>query len=191
MQYKLLFTAVLCTLGTGYLFAMMNLALSVGLTPAKVIEHYWGNETTQQDLRAKATVADAPAEASKVEELSFDSLEAETAAEPILAVPSFPSLVAEGHFHLFGYTFIFFLCAFIICFAELAPWLRNTLILAPFIASVFDIWSILLTRFVGPMFSWVLMLSGSAMGLSFIAVFFISMHQMWFMKASRLGEETL
>lgn len=185
-QFKLLFTAVLWTLATGYLFALTNLALSVGLDQAKVVEHYWGNQATQEELKARAEGA-APA-ASSSEEMSFDDLETAVPTEPIVAVPSFSSLVAEGHFHLFGYTFIFFLCALIISFAELDHRLRNTLILAPFVASVFDIWSILLTRFVGPGFSWLLMASGTVMGLSFGAVFVISNYQMWLMKAPTQGE---
>lgn len=192
MNFKLLFSAVLLTLACGYVFALTNLALSVGLTQAKVVEHYWGNETTQKKLQEEkqaeklqaaggaAAVAPAPAE----EELSFDDLEKDS--EPIMPVPSFKSLAAEGHFHLFGYTFLFFLCALILSFAELKPWLMNTLILAPFVASVFDIWSILLTRFFGPVFAWMLMAAGSTMGLSFGAIFVISLYQMWFMKGPEL-----
>lgn len=192
LNVKLLFSAVLLTLACGYLFALTNLALQVGLTPAKAVEHYWGNEATQAQLKAEQAKAAQPAaaegaEAAKPanseEELSFDSLEKES--EPILPVPSFKSLAAEGHFHMFGYTFLFFLCAFIISFAELRSWIMNTLILAPFVASVFDIWSILLTRFFGPMFVWLLMASGSIMGLSFGLVFVIALYQMWFMKAPK------
>jgi len=183
MNIKLLFSAVLLTLACGYVFALTNLALQVGLTPARVVEHYWGNEATQQQLRAEAAQANgqaAPPPARAEEEMSFDALD--KPSEPIMPVPSFKSLAAEGHFHLFGYTFLFFLCAFIISFAELKAWLMNTLILAPFVASVFDIWSILLTRFFGPIFAWVLMAAGSTMGLSFGAVFVIALYQMWWMK---------
>lgn len=184
MTWKLLFSAVLLTLATGYLFALTNLALAVGLSPAKVVEHYWGNATTQQQLKAEKEAAAAPPAAEKKEEeMSFDDLEKSAPTEPIVAVPSFPSLVAEGHFHLFGYTFLFFLCGFMISFAELKPGIKNSLILAPFVASVADIWSILLTRFMGPMFAWMLMLAGTVMGMSFGAVFCIVLYQLWLKKA--------
>ena len=118
------------------------------------------------------------------DELSFDDLDQDAAIsdEPIVPVPTLEALVAEGHFHLFGYTSIFFLCGLVALFAELRPAYKATLIVAPFAASVFDIWSMLLTRFIGPGFAWMLMLSGMVMALSFLLVFIIGIHQMWFLK---------
>jgi len=178
---RLLFTATLMTMGMGYLFALTNVALSVGFTPVKIIEHYWGNEATQ-----KAMDGQSQEEAAPEQEMSFDDFEAEQdAAEPILAIPSFSSLVAEGHFHLLSYAMLFFICGFIVSLARLSAGQKNTLILAPFIASVFDIWSILLTRFIGPGFAWMMMLSGSIMAISFALVFAVSIYQMWFLHDDR------
>lgn len=176
---RLLFTATLMTMGMGYLFALANLALAIGFTPVKIVEHYWGNEATQQAMAAEGQVEDVE------EEMSFDDFETEQEeSEPIVAIPSFESLVAEGHFHLLSYAMIFFICGFIVSMAELPQGLKNTLILAPFVGSVFDIWSILLTRFFGYPFAWMLMISGATMALSFAAVFGISIYQMWFFESS-------
>lgn len=177
---RLLFTATLMTMGMGYLFALANLGLSIGFTPVKIVEHYWGNEATQAEMSGKPQAAGSVEE----EEMSFDDFEAEE-TEPIVAIPSFSSLVTEGHFHLLSYAMLFFICGFIVSFARIESLHKNVLILAPFVASVFDIWSIFLTRFIGPSFAWMLMISGSIMATSFALVFTISVYQMWFSKSSR------
>ncbi len=175
---RLLLTAVLMTLGTGYLFALTNVALKVGFTSDDVALHYYGNETSRKALEPAPEAGAGEEE----EALSFDDLDAAVPDEPIVSVPTVEALVTEGHFHLFGYTSIFFLCGLVILFAALPLWLKNTLIVAPFAASVLDIWSMLLTRFFGPDFAWMLMISGFVMALSFVCVFVIGIYQMWFQK---------
>jgi hypothetical protein len=184
MTIKLLFTAVLLTLGMGYLFAVTNIALSVGVSQLEIVDHYWGDPVVREALDAQKD--DSAEAASGDMEMSFDDLDADVlASAPTLAIPTFDSLVAEGHFHMFGFTMIFFMCGLIISFADMAVGLKRTLILAPFIGSVFDIWSTLLTRFVGPGFSWMMMISGSLMAISFLTIFIVAMWQMWFMKGTR------
>lgn len=187
MPVKLLLTAVLFTLGTGYLFAMGNLFLKVGFLPDDVARKYYGNEASREAIEALENEAPPPATEETVTEgdtFTFDDLEQEmgTSDEPIIPIPTFETLVSEGHFHLFGYTSIFFLCGLVLLFAELKPAFKNTLILAPFVASVFDIWSMLLTRFIGPGFAWMLVISGTVMAVSFLLVFMIGIKQLWFTK---------
>lgn len=186
---KILVTCVLLTLGTGYIFALSNVALQVGFTSEEVTLHYYGNEASRQAILDMERQQSTAAEESGVEEgetLSFDELEeaAGVPDEPIVPVPSLNKLVAEGHFHLFGYTSIFAICGIIIVFAEMRRmWLKYTLIIAPFAASVLDIWSMLLTRFVGAGFAWMLIISGMVMALSFLLVFVIGIYQTWFLKS--------
>jgi hypothetical protein len=185
LSVKLLFTAVLFSLGTGYLFALGNIALKVGFTPEEAALKYYGNETSRAALEEMTDTEVSADEAgvSDAEEFSFDDLEEQEAeSEPLVPVPTFEALVTEGHFHLFGYVSIFFICGLIIVFAAIPRWLKGTLVLAPFIASVLDIWSMLLTRFVGAGFAWLLVISGTIMALSFLLVFVISIYQLWFQK---------
>lgn len=185
MPVKLLFTAALLTLGTGYIFAITNLALKVGFTPEEATLKYYGNEASRQALEEMTdnSVSEDEEGVSEEESFSFDEFEEEQAdAEVIVPVPTLDALVAEGHFHLFGYVSIFFVCGLIIVFADINSVLKSTLILAPFVASVFDIWSILLTRFVSPGFVYVLIFSGMVMAVSFLMVFMIAMYQLWFIK---------
>ncbi len=186
---KVLVTCVLLTLGTGYLFALTNVALQVGFKSEEVTLHYYGNEATRRALEEMKAMAEADTDPGVVEEdaMSFDELDESdpVVAETIVPVPSFDALVAEGHFHLFGYTSIFFLCGLILLFAEIKPGLKSLLIAAPFVASVLDIWSMLLTRFVGAGFAWMLMISGAVMASSFLLVFVIGIYQTWFMKPNK------
>lgn len=187
MSVKLLFTAVLMTLGTGYIFALANVALKVGFSSEEVALRYYGNEASREVLReieeGAVATEDGAAGVVEGESFSFDDFEEAVPVqqEPIVSIPSFEALVSEGHFHLFGYTTIFFLCGLIMVFADVPGVLRNTLIIAPFAASVLDIWSILLTRFVGPGFAWLLMISGMVMAMSFLMVFVIGIYQLWFL----------
>ena len=188
MSVKLLFTAVLMTLGTGYIFALANVALKVGFSSEEVALRYYGNEASRQVLRdieqSVEPTEDGGAGIVEGDSFSFDEFDEVLPAEqePIVSIPSLEALVSEGHFHLFGYTTIFFLCGLIIVFAEAPSALKNTLIIAPFVASVLDIWSMLLTRFVGPGFAWLLMISGMVMALSFLMVFVIGIYQLWFVQ---------
>lgn len=184
LSVKLLFTAVLFSLGCGYIFALGNIAFKVGFSPEAAALKYYGNETSRAALEEMTDTEVSADEAgvSDAEEFSFDDFEEQEAeSEPLVPVPTFEALVTEGHFHLFGYVSIFFICGIIIVFAEIPVWLKSTLVLAPFIASVFDIWSMLLTRFLGPGWAWLLVFSGMVMALSFLAVFVISVYQIWFL----------
>jgi len=189
---KLLLTAALMTLGTGYLFAISNIALKIGFTQEEVSLRYYGNEASRQALEELQS-DNAPADETGVvegESFSFDDMEQDAAvsSEPIVPVPTFEALVSEGHFHLFGYTTIFFVCGLVMVFADLRAWLKNTLIIAPFVASVLDIWSMLLTRFIGPGFAWLLIISGMVMSLSFLFVFVIGIYQLWFLNDTKEKE---
>lgn len=189
MPLKLLFTAALMTLGTGYLFAISNIALKIGFSQQEVAMRYYGNEASRralQELEQDTTPSDSEAGVVEEEAFSFDELDEDAAAtESIVSIPTMETLVSEGHFHLFGYTTIFFLCGLVVVFADLPNWLKNTLIVAPFAASVLDIWSMLLTRFVGPGFAWLLIISGMVMSLSFLLVFVIGIYQLWFLHESK------
>lgn len=192
MPAKLLLTAVLMTLGTGYLFAISNIALKIGFTQQEVALRYYGNESSREALQALEEDEAGTTESGIVEgeTLSFDDLEQDDAiaSEAIVSIPTMETLVSEGHFHLFGYTSIFFLCGLVLLFAEINPTLKNILIVAPFVASVLDIWSMLLTRFIGPGWAWLLIISGMIMSLSFLLVFVIGISQLWFTRAARENE---
>lgn len=90
-----------------------------------------------------------------------------------------PTLVRVSHIHLFGLTFIFFLVGSMFSHAYFKrEWLQATIVITPFICIIGDIGSWYLTK-VNEEFAWIIIGSGGLMGLSFAAMFFVSMWQMW------------
>ncbi len=89
------------------------------------------------------------------------------------------TLVRVSHIHLFSITFIFFIVGYIFTHAYVRPvWLKCVLIAAPFAVLITDVASWYLTK-VWSGFAWVVIISGVIMGLSFAAMWVISMWQMW------------
>ncbi len=92
------------------------------------------------------------------------------------------TLVRVSHIHLFSITFIFFIIGYIFTHAHLRPaWVKCVLIAAPFVMLITDIASWYLTK-VWTGFAWVVLGSGIVMGVSFTAMWAISMHQIWLFK---------
>jgi len=93
-----------------------------------------------------------------------------------------PTLVRVSHIHLFSITFIFFITGFIFTHAYVRPvWLKCVLIAAPFAVLITDVASWYLTK-VWTGFAWMVIISGAIMGMSFGAMWLISMWQLWFGK---------
>lgn len=98
------------------------------------------------------------------------------------------TLVRVSHIHLFSITFIFFIVGYIFTHAYVRPvWLKCVLIATPFAVLITDVASWYLTK-VWTGFAWVVIISGVLMGLSFAAMWVISMWQMWL---GRLPDEVI
>ena len=92
------------------------------------------------------------------------------------------TLVRVSHIHLFGLTFIFYIVASIFIYAYIRhEWLKITIMVIPFISIIFDVASWYITKIFEP-FAWVVIGSGTLMGICFAFQFFISIYQMWFYK---------
>jgi hypothetical protein len=92
------------------------------------------------------------------------------------------TLVRVSHIHLFGLTFIFFIVGFIFSHAYLRPlWLKNLLIIMPFLGVSADVLGWYVTKVFTP-FAWVVLVAGAVNGLSFAVMWTVSMYQMWIYK---------
>ena len=90
------------------------------------------------------------------------------------------TLVRVSHIHLFGLTFIFFIIGFIFSHAYVRPlWLKWLLIAAPFFGVTVDVLGWYVTNVFTP-FSWGVLVAGVINGLSFAAMWAVSVYQMWF-----------
>ncbi len=91
------------------------------------------------------------------------------------------SLTRVSHIHLFGIAFIFFIMGFIFSFAVGVPkWLKELVILLPFVFLILDIISWWATKWV-PAFAWFTMIGGIGYTLASTFMWFTSMYQMWVM----------
>ncbi len=98
------------------------------------------------------------------------------------------TLVKLSHIHLLGIGLILFGIGFIFCLAELNRYLKNGLILLPFIAIVADILAWFLTKW-DPVFAYTVVISGGLVGVAMAAQIFISLYQIWFLKRPKVPKE--
>lgn len=205
---KLMVTGYLLAIAFGYVYALGNVAMVVGLSHDEIVRHYYGNEATQAQLKAAAAPPKVEAGASKEEELDLDlgddaapaaaapaddkaapAAAAAPVEEEILPVPTFKSLVGEGHFHLFGMTSFFFGLALIALFLEVSEWRKAVLSVTPFFAVIFDNLSLLATRFFGPGWAFLTMISGALMALSFLGIFVHALYDLWIARERAAAEK--
>lgn len=150
----------LLALTFAYFYALLNIALVVGLTPKDIMVHYYGADKKIEI----STASDAE------EEFSLDDFENEQT--DIVVQPSLKTLVAEGHFHLFGMTSFFFGLCLLGLFTSVTEKTKIILVTLPFFAVVVDNLSFLATRFLGPNFAYLTAAAGGLMFLSFTALWF-------------------
>jgi hypothetical protein len=155
---KVLCLGFLLAVGLGYLYALANIALVVGLTPKEIAIHYYGSA---QEKKVEATPSG---------EQSLDLGAMDEKSEPEKPKPSFKNLVAEGHFHLFGMTSFFFGLTLMGLFTSLSPNWKAALVGVPYLAIILDNLSFMATRFLGPKFAHLTGAAGSLMGLCFMAL---------------------
>ncbi len=152
IHFRTLALGYLFALAFAYVYAFINIALVVGLTPSKVAEHYYG-----------APVLIKETEAVTSGDFSLDDL---TDSEPVHQL-SIKSLVAEGHYHLFGMSSFFFGLCLLGLFVKVPVKWKAFLVFIPFVTVVIDNLSFLATRYFGPSFAFLSMIAGSAMAVVF------------------------
>ena len=94
---------------------------------------------------------------------------------------SIHTLMKLSHIHLFGIGLVAFGIGMIFRYAALRPWLKNTLLLLPFITIFADILAWFLTKW-DPIYAYTVIAAGAALGAAWAAQIFISLYQIWFMR---------
>lgn len=92
------------------------------------------------------------------------------------------SLVRLSHIHLFGIGLVAVAIGLIFQMVVLRSWLKNLLLLAPFVAILADITTWFLTKW-DPIYAYTIVTSGVLLGIAWAAQIFISLYQMWFMRS--------
>lgn len=98
---------------------------------------------------------------------------------------SIHTLMKLSHIHLFGIGLVAFGIGMIFRYAVLRPWLKQTLLLLPFIAIFADILAWFLTKW-DPVYAYTVIAAGASLGLAWAAQILISLYQIWFSKPAEL-----
>ncbi len=221
---RLLYTAFLMLMGTGYLMALVYLYTShaghdgkPGLSVEDIVYNYYGNRSGTRleaairgpmaayidvlerhhvmqwlksgapeqdyDARIRPIFATAclkchsPASGLKVPDLSTYAAVREMAQVDTGA--SIATLVKLSHIHLFGIGLVSLGLGLVFRLAVLRPWLKNTLVVLPFIAVFTDILAWFLTKW-DPHYAYTVIGAGAMLGLAWAAQILISLYQLWF-----------
>lgn len=181
-------TAYLVTTGFGYNYAIANVVMKVGATPGAVAAHYGGGKVPNPEAKKalEAPKSGPPKAAEGEEAFDLDKDEAEPPPPPPpfidLPAPSLGALVQEGHTHIFGMGSLFFGVVLCALFLSLAEPLKAVLAATPFFAIVLDHLGFLATRFWGPKYAFLVMVAGSLMAFSHLAITTLALFQMWIRK---------
>jgi hypothetical protein len=93
--------------------------------------------------------------------------------------PSVSQLARVSHIHLFGISIIFLLTGAIFSLSSAPIWLRISLVVLPYITIVMDIGSWWATKYLSPIFAYIVIGGGALMGLALALQIFISVWEMW------------
>ena len=111
----------------------------------------------------------------------YDGIKTVTAIDTGVSIST---LVRVSHIHLFGLTFIFFIVGTIFSHAYFPKrWVKCLVMATPFIAIFLDVGSWWVTKVSEP-FAYIVIISGTLMGISFAIQWAVSLYQMWIYKGT-------
>ncbi len=186
-SWKILITGFIITVSAGYLNGALNAALSVGLTPASVADHYGGqklSDTEKTMLEEKGFVE---------KEINLDAVDDAdyyhkkngmiNGLEGGVKAISLPQIAQVAHVHLLGFSLLLLSVGALACLTTLAEWLKVLLVGILGLSYLFDIAGLYLVRFVGTSFSWLPVITGITIGVCIALISLRVLYEMW-MKVS-------
>lgn len=93
---------------------------------------------------------------------------------------SLHTLMKLSHIHLFGIGLLLLGLGLIFRLADMRRWIKVLLIVLPFAAMLSDILAWFLTKW-DPVYAYVVVIGGAALGLSFMTQIIVSLWQLWFL----------
>jgi len=94
---------------------------------------------------------------------------------------SLHTLMKLSHIHLFGIGILLLTIGLIFRLTVMRRWLKVTLIVVPFAAMFADILAWFLTKW-DPVYAYVVVIGGAALGASMAVQIFVSLYQIWFLR---------
>ncbi len=197
LSWKILVTCFLIVLGSGYLAAVFNAALSVGMSPQAIADHYADKSLSSEEAAAIAEQGYVEEELSLDDEGDEESGQEMSSAdhEAMMAdgeqmnhsasgddtLP--PQILAQvSHVHLLSFSLILLSLGALACLTQLSEAFKAGLIGLFFFSLWGDIISLNLVRFVSANFSYLTVLTGALGGLCFAFISIRVFWELWFTK---------
>ena len=182
-SWKILITMFILILSAGYLNGALNAALSVGLTPASVSDHYGGqilSESEKTILEEKGFVEeeinlDEGEDADKDHKHSVISPGHEGGVKAI----SLQQMAQMAHVHLLGFSLLLLSMGALACFTAFAEWLKVLLVGMLGLAFLFDIGGLYLVRFVSAEFALLPVITGIIIGVCIASISLRVLYELW------------
>ncbi len=194
LSWKVLVTGFVIILGSGYLAAVFNAALSVGMDPQAIADHY-------ADKSLSSTEAAVIAEQGFVEEeFSFDdmagmSMEGMDHSKMDMSAMDHgagmsgddtlpPQILAQvSHVHLLTFSLLLLTMGGLACLTQLTESVKAIVVSLLFLGLWGDIISLNLVRFVSGHFAYLTVAMGTIIGLCFAFISFRVLWELWLQKA--------
>ena len=195
LSWKLLVTGFVIILCSGYLAAVLNAALSVGMDPQAIADHY-------ADKSVSSTEAAAIAEQGFVEEeFSFDDEEDSMAGMDHSQMDMSgmdhgagmsgddtlpPQILAQvSHVHLLSFSLLLLAMGGLMCLTQMTESIKALVVSLLFLGLWGDIISLNLVRFVSGGFAYMTFVMGTIIGLCFAFISFRVLWELWLMKPEK------
>ncbi len=158
---------IMLTLAIGYAHAVGYVYLTTHILPKGIEERYRGTETSSANNSPGASTNSGIGSASDVPE-NPSALSKPTTTGDMQFQKSLAEMLNIIHTHVITMTLIFAISGFITLFTDALPkWLRNAVVLEPFLGIIATFGGLWATRYLGGGWSWLVSVSGAVMAVAF------------------------
>jgi len=201
LSWKLLVTGFVIILGSGYLAAVFNAALSVGMSPQAISDHYADKSLSSSEAAAIAKQGFVEEEFSFDDEETMTDMNMEGMAEMDHSQMDMsdmdhgaamsgddtlpPQIMAQvSHIHLLSFSLLLLAMGGLVCLTQLTESVKAIVVSLLFFGLWGDIISLNLVRFVSGSFSYLTIAMGTTIGLCFAFISFRVLWELWLKKPS-------
>jgi len=181
VSFKLLVTGFIVILGAGYLAGALNAALSVGISPAAIADHYGPEQMSEHEAMVMEQTGFVE------QEFSFDDLD--DTPEPdhdamMMGAPESTAINGQqmaqlAHVHLLGFAMILLSAGMLCCLTTWSDGLKSVVVATLFLSLGMDIGGLYLVRFVSSNFATLNMVAAVGIGLCLLAISLRVLWELW------------
>ncbi len=208
LSWKMLFTGFVLILGIGYLSAVINATLSVGLSVEAIADHYGDKSLNKEEaaiMEKQGFVEEEFSLDDEEDDMNMDSMDMEHDASAMQhdmstmghdmgamdhdmggmdhmmgddSLP--PQIFAQvSHIHLLSFSLLLLAIGGLTCLTRLSEGVKTALVTTLFLAFLSDIAGLSLTRFVSDNFAWMTMIAGITVGVCLAFMILRILWELW------------